>query len=129
MVRDEIRDLSDDIGSPSGIRVAPARLCIVSRDRLHGLVFVEALATALSPPDELEIIVDRRRDGSVTGQPSIERRHHPHFAHALERDGFAIVPTRAAPPAEHSIPAASPIERLDPQDADEHRLTRILEYK
>ena len=131
MVRDEIRDPfePDDIGSPSGIGVARTRLCIVSRDPLHGLVFVEALTTALSPRDGLEIIVDRRRGGSVTDQPSIERRHHPHFAHALERDGFAIVPTRAAQPVEHRIPAASPIERLDPQDAEEHRLKRFLEDK
>jgi len=119
----------DDIGSPPGSGVAPRRLCIVSRDPLLSGVFVAALTTALGQRDELEIIVDRRRGGPPADQPSIERRHHPHVAHALERDGFAIVPTRVTQPAEHSIPAASPIERPALKDADERELERILEFK
>jgi hypothetical protein len=125
----DVRDPSvpDDIGSPTGTGVAPARLLIVSRDPLRSGVFLAALKTALSPGDDIKIIVDRRRGGSATDQPSIERRHHP--AHALERVGVAIVPTRAAQLSARSIPAALPIERLDPRDADEHELKRILEYK
>jgi hypothetical protein len=125
----DVRDPSvpDDIGSPTGIGAVPARLLIVSRDPLRSGVFVAALKTALSQGDDIKLIVDRRRGGSATDQPSIERRHHS--PHALERVGVAIVPTRAAQLSERSIPAAWPIERLDPQDADEHEFKRILEYK
>ena len=107
---------------PTGSGVA--LLCIVSRDPLQSGVFVAALTTAVGPRDELEIIVDRRRGGPPTDQPSIERRHRPHVTRALERDGFAIVPTHATQPAQHSIPAASPIERLALQAADERELKR-----
>jgi hypothetical protein len=115
------------VSMPTGSGVA--LLCIVSRDPLPSGVFVAALATAVGPRDELEIIVDRRRGGPPTDQPSIERRHRPHVTRALERDGFAIVPTHATQPAQHSIPAASPIERLALQAADERELKRILEFK
>jgi len=125
----DVRDPSvpDDIGSPTGTGAVPARLLIVSRNPLRSGVFVAALKTALSQGDDIKLIVDRRRGGSATDQPSIERRHHS--PHALERVGVAIVPTRAAQLSERSIPGALPIERLDPQDADEHEFKRVLEYK
>ncbi len=137
MVPDEVSRAfgPDDIGSPTGSGVAPRRLCIVARDPLLSGVFIAALTTALSPRDELEIIVDRRRAGPPTDQSSIERRHRPHVVHALERDGFALVPTpstQAAEPSNLNLPrvlGASPIERLALKEADERKLERILEFK
>jgi hypothetical protein len=101
------------------------RRCIVSRDPLPSSVFIAALKTGLSPYDEIEIIVDRRRGGPATDRPSIERRHDHRCAHALEQVGVAIVPMRATQLVEHKLPAASSIARLDPGDADEHELQRL----
>ncbi len=115
------------VSMPTGSGVA--LLCIVSRDPLPSGLFVATLTTAVGPRDELEIIVDRRRGGPPTDQPSIERRHRPHVTRALEQDGFAIVPTRATQPGEHSIPAAAPIERLALKAAAERELEGILAFK
>jgi hypothetical protein len=62
-------------------------------------VLVAGLTTAVGSRDELEIIVDRRRDGPTTNQPSIERRQRDHVARALERDGFAFVLVPTAEPS------------------------------
>jgi hypothetical protein len=113
--------------------VASRRLCIVSRDRLLSGAAVAALTTELSPGDELEIIMDRRGAGPPTHRPTIERRHHPAVDEALERDGFAIVPTPTPRPAAHGspsrAPSTSPIERLALNDADARELKRILGFK
>jgi len=96
---------------------------------------VAALTTALGPGDELEIIMDRRGNGAPTHQPSIERRHHPDVDEALERDGFAIVPTQTPRLAAHGslkpprVPSTSPMERLALKDADARELERILGFK
>jgi hypothetical protein len=115
----------DDFRAPTGTPVGRTLRCIVSRDPLPSGVFVAALKTGLSPYDEIEIIVDRRRGGPATDQPSIERRHDPRCAHALERVGVAILPMPATQLVEHSIPAASAIARLDPRGADAHELKRL----
>jgi hypothetical protein len=117
-----------DFGSLIGTGMAPRHRCIVSRDPLPVRVLLAALATTVSQRDELEIIVDRRRGGSVTNQTSIERRHPAHFAHVLERVGVAIVPARVAQSAEPSLPT-SPIERSDRQDSEERQFRRLNEYK
>ena len=81
-----------EIESPLGPRTGSRRLCIVSRNGLRTGAFVEALRTALSPHDELEIVVDRRRGGSAGQPPSIDRRRARRPDPWLERDGFALVP-------------------------------------
>jgi hypothetical protein len=79
--------------------------------------------------------VDRRGDGSPTHQPPIERRHHPDVEQALERDGFAIVPTeipRPAPRGGLKIPRVSlipPTARLALKDAAARELERTLGLK
>src|SRR5882672_4119115 len=88
-----------DGGTRTASGVAFRRLCIVSPDRPLSAASIATLKTTLGPGEELEIIVDRRGDGSPTHQPPIERRHHPDVEQALERDGFAIVPTEIPRPA------------------------------
>jgi len=137
MVSDEVPRSTGrvDVGSPTASGVASRRLCIVSRDRPLSGEFVTALTTTLGPGDEFEIIMDRRGDGARTYQPPIERRNHPDVDHALERDGFAIVPMQATRPAKYGslkvprVPSASPIERLALTDADARELERILGFK
>jgi hypothetical protein len=94
-------------------------------------VFVAGLTTAVGSRDELEIIVDRRRDGPTTNQPSIERRQRDHVARALERDGFAFVPmpTTETSESSRSKRGAWPIERVVPEETYEHQLERILWFK
>jgi hypothetical protein len=123
MVPDEGQDpfVPSDIGSPIGTGVAPKRLCIVASGPHPVHAFVAALTTVVNRRDKLEIIVDRRRGGSAMNRTSIERRHYPPLAHALERVGVAIAP------AQQNLPAAPPIEHFDPEDRDEHKLQRILE--
>ncbi len=124
------RDLlgRNDVGSrpPSG--VAFRRLCIVSRDRPLSAASVSALRAALGPGDELEIIVDRRGDGAPTHQPPVERRHHPDVDEALERDGFAIVPSQTLRLAARGS-LKPPLERLALKAADARALERILGFK
>jgi hypothetical protein len=119
------------LASPPGSRVAARRLCVVSRNPLMSGVFVAGLTTAVGSRDELEIIVDRRRDGPTTNQPSIERRQQDHVARALERDGFAFVLMPATETSESSSSkrGAWPIERVVPEETYEHKLERILWFK
>src|SRR4029077_20878527 len=95
---------------PPGFAAAPRRLCVASRTPVMSGVFVAGLTTAVGARDELEIIVDRRRDGPTTNQPSIERRQREHVAGALERDACAFV---RVPPAE---PSGSLRERAWPAE-------------
>lgn len=111
------------------------RLCVVSRNPLMSGVFVAGLTTLVGSRDELEIIVDRRRGGPTTDQPSIERRHRPHVVRALERDGFALMLKPTTPTGERASlnlpqgPGVSPIERLALEETYEHKLERVLWFK
>ena len=119
------------------------RLCIVSRKPLLCGPFMAALRTVLTPHDELEIIVDRRRERLPTEarpdaeQPSIERRRHPQVDRHLKFDGFAIVPALAAGlKAQRGpislLPSEVPVEEVWPEDLkDEERLEsmRIIRRK
>jgi len=125
----------NDGGSRPVTGVAPRRLCIVSRDRPLSGASIATLKTTLGPGEELEIIMDRRGDGAPTHQPPIERRYHPDVELALERDGFAIVPTETPRPAAHGrlklarVPLTSPIARLALKDATARELERTLGLK
>jgi hypothetical protein len=117
------------LASPPGSRVAARRLCVVSRNPLMSGVFVAGLTTAVGSRDELEIIVDRRRDGPTTNQPSIERRQQDHVARALERDGFAFVLVPTAEPPGSSNERGWPPEHVAPEETYEHKLERLLWFK
>src|SRR5262245_26096950 len=91
------------LASPAGSRGARKQLCIVARRPLVSGVFVAGLTTAVGLRDELEVIVDRRRDGPSTVQP-FERRHREHVLRALERDGFAVVPLASTDTSSSSSP-------------------------
>ena len=73
-------------------------LCIVSCDPLQCSELVLALQADVEPEDEIEIIMDRRRDRALfesrlsAGQSHAERRRHPDIDLAVRRKGFAIVP-------------------------------------
>src|SRR5438046_2864810 len=90
-----------DRGLRTASGVASRRLCIVAPDRPLSAASIAALKTTLRPGEELEIIMDRRGEGTATHQPPIERRHHPDVDEALERDGFALVSTQASEPGTH----------------------------
>ena len=73
-------------------------LCIVSRDPLQCSELVLALQAGVEPDDEIEIIMDRRRDralfdsGVSLGQPHPDRRRNADVDLAVKTKGFAIVP-------------------------------------
>jgi hypothetical protein len=115
------------LASPAASRVARKQLCIVAHRPLVSGVFVAGLTTAVGLRDELEVIVDRRRDSPSTVQPPFERRHREHVLRALERDGFAVVPISSTEPSSSSSPGreSSPLDRLA-EDTDERKLERIL---
>ena len=123
------RELVAHLAPPTGFAVATRRLCVVSRNPVMSGVFVAGLTTAVGARDELEIIVDRRRDGPTTNQPSIERRQRDHVAGALERDGFAFVLVPTAAPSGSLRERAWPAEHFAPEETDEHRLERLLWFK
>jgi len=123
------RELVAHLAPPTGFAVATRRLCVVSRNPVMSGVFVAGLTTAVGARDELEIIVDRRRDGPTTNQPSIERRQRDHVAGALERDGFAFVLVPTAAPSGSLRERARPAEHFAPEETDEHRLERLLWFK
>ena len=121
------------LAPPVGSSVAIRRLCVVSRNPLMSGVFVAGLTTAVGSRDELEIIVDRRRGGPTTTQPSIERRQRDHVVRALERDGFAFVLMPSAETSGSSCSGAKrnawPIEHVAPEETYEHKLERVLWFK
>jgi hypothetical protein len=123
------RELVAHLAPPTGFAVATRRLCVVSRNPVMSGVFVAGLRTAVGARDELEIIVDRRRDGPTTNQPSIERRQRDHVAGALERDGFAFVLVPTAEPSGSLRERAWPAEHFAPEETDEHKLERLLWFK
>jgi len=90
-------------------------------------VFVAGLTTSVGLRDELEVIVDRRRDGPNTVEPPLERRHREHVLRALERDGFAVVPIASAERPASSSPERdlAAFERLA-EETDGRKLERII---
>jgi len=123
------RELVAHLAPPTGSGIATRRLCVVSRNPLMSGVFVAGLTTAVGSRDELEIIVDRRRAGPTTTQPSIERRQRDHVARALERDGFAVVLVPTAEPSGSSRERAWPTEHFAPEETYERKLERLLWFK
>jgi hypothetical protein len=99
-------------------REAPRSLCIVSRDPLRCSELVLSLQASLRPHEDLQIILDRRRDRTSTeahsdeGERLVERRRHHHVDLALKRNGFAIVPaTPIEPVATVALDEADAAER------------------
>ena len=118
------------------------RLCIVSSKPLLCSPFMAALRTVLTPHDELEIIVDRRRERAPTEdrpdaaeQPSVDRRRHPQVDRQVEIDGFAIVPAPAAGSRARRSPLSLllpkvPVEEGWPDDLeDEERLESVRNFQ
>jgi hypothetical protein len=132
----------DDSNSPLRSDERTRRLCIVSSKPLLCRPFIAALRTVLTPHDELEIVVDRRRErvptesrSDAAEQPSINRRRHPQVDRHLKIDGFAIVPAPAAGLKARRSPISlllpeMPVEETWPEDLrDEERLDRARTFK
>jgi len=85
-------------------------LCIVSRDPLQCSELVLSLQASLEPDDEVEIIMDRRRERGVFETKSeghaslpVDRRRTLDVDLEVRTKGFAIVPGAAmAPRIEHA---------------------------
>ena len=112
--------------SPAGSSVGARRLCVVSRTPLVSGVFIAGLTSLVGSRDELEIVVDRRRDDPARSQPPVERRHRTNVVRALERDGFAVV---LVPPPSAPEEVEAPTDRMSAEEAYEHRLERLLRFK
>jgi hypothetical protein len=88
---------------------------------------VLSLQASLRPHEDLQIILDRRRDRASTealsdaGEPLVERRRHHHVDLALKRNGFAIVP--ASP-----IEPVPPLAFDDSDAAEREQLTEIVSF-
>ena len=131
-----------DSDSPLRSDERARRLCIVSSRPLLCSPFMAALRTVLTPHDELEIIVDRRRERAPTEdrpdaaeQPSVDRRRHPQVDRQVEIDGFAIVPAPAAGSRARRSPLSLllpkvPVEEGWPDDLeDEERLESVRNFQ
>lgn len=68
------------------------RLCIISRDPLWRGEFIAALKASLCPQESFQILMDRRRNGSLMKSLREDRRRQPLVDVALAAHGFAIVP-------------------------------------
>ena len=99
----------------------PARrsLYIVSRDPLQCSELVLSLQSLLDPDDEVEIILDRRRERGVfeaksegLDQPPIDRRRNPHVDLEVRTKGFATVPAAPMTPRSSTAPDAAERERF-----------------
>src|SRR5262249_14485484 len=106
----------------------PVRLCIVSRDRLHGADFIAALRESVRPENHLQIIIDRRHIGLSAEADLEDDRRRQHQVHsALEANGFAIIPAAVASRQGGNelflVRPEAPTEHLFPEvDADEDNL-------
>jgi hypothetical protein len=109
-------------------REAPRSLCIVSRDPLRCSELVLSLQASLRPHEDLQVILDRRRDRTSTeaqsreGERLVERRRHYHVDLALKRNGFAIVPATPVGPM-----AALAFD--EPDATERHQLAQIVSFK
>ena len=104
------------------------RLCIVSRNPLVSGVFVAGLTASVDVRAKLEIVMDRRRGDAPAHAIPIERRHRDHVDRALEREGFAIVPTGTPNRTNGSRRGNNPwpAERGAAAEADERKIELIL---
>jgi len=100
----------------------PARrsLCIVSRDPLRCSELVLSLQALLDPDDEVEIILDRRREHGMfeaksegLDQPPVDRRRNPHVDLEVRTKGFAVVPAAPMTPRSSTAPDAAERERFE----------------
>jgi len=117
------------------------RLCIVSTRPLLGGTFVAALRTTLTPHGELEIIMDRRREGDPferrrhAAEPPVERRHRPHVDRQLKADGFVIVPASPTAVGTRSRPISSGVPEVSVDDRwpddveEEERLENVRRFE
>ena len=112
--------------SPAVSGAGARRLCVVSRTPLVSGVFIAGLTSLVGSRDELEIVVDRRRNDPARAQPSVERRQRTNTVRALERDGFAVV---LVPPARAPEEIEAPSQRMSAEEIYEHRLERLLRFK
>jgi hypothetical protein len=100
-------------------------LCIVSRDPLQCSELVLALQAGVEPDEEIEIIMDRRRDRALfdtsvsPGEPQPDRRRNPDVDLAVRTKGFAIVP---------ATPRRREREETD-SDADRAQFGNILSFR
>src|SRR5438445_10624223 len=113
-------------GWAPGSDIGARRLCGVSRNPLVSGVFIAGVTSQVGSRDEVEIVVDRRRSATASDQPTPERRQRSNVGHALQRDGFAVVPM---PPSRATEQLEARVERISREEANEHRLERLLRFK
>ena len=101
-------------------------LCIVSRDRLQCSELVLSLQASLEPDDEVEIVMDRRRELDLfetesheRDRPRVERRRNADVDLEVRTKGFALVPGAAL----------SPRAADEPDAEDRARFENILSFK
>jgi len=87
--------------------MTPSRrsLCIVSRDPLQCSELVLSLQASLEPDDEVEIVMDRRRERDLfetesreRDRPPVDRRRNADVDLEVRTKGFALVPGAALSP-------------------------------
>jgi hypothetical protein len=101
-------------------------LCIVSRDPLQCSELVLSLQASLEPDDEVEIVMDRRRERDLFETESherdrspVERRRNADVDLEVRTKGFALVPGAAL----------SPRAADEPDAEDRARFENILSFK
>jgi hypothetical protein len=111
----------------------PRRLCVVASDWLRSRELITALRASLCPQEPLEVIMDRRRGGSLMKSRLEDRRRQPLVDVALANNGFALVPA-SVDPKESRIQVSLllpevPTEALLPtDDEDLERLESIRRF-
>src|SRR5712691_8983004 len=84
------------------------RLCIVARwePMLYGYLLV-AFERELEGPDQMQIVVDRRRPAPPPGGAplGVERRTHPAVQEALQTQGYVILDENGNVAAPETLPA------------------------
>ena len=95
-------------------------LCIVSRDPLQCSELLLSLQALLEPDDEVEIVMDRRRERDLfeiesgqRDQPPVERRRNPDVDLEVRTKGFALVPGEAMAPSPADEPDAVDLARFE----------------
>ena len=106
-------------------------LCIVARDPLQCSELVLSLQATLDPDDEVEIILDRRRERSIfeatnvePGRGFAERRRNTQVDLEVRTKGFAIVPATL-----RSGTFRSPRPIAAPDADDRARFENVLSFR
>jgi hypothetical protein len=105
----------------------PRRLCIITSDELlRSGEFIAALGASLRirPQESHEIILDRRRSGSLMEASRADRRRQPRVEFALATKGFAIV----SAPVDHGEDRPGALSREEAEE-DRKRLEDILSFQ